>query len=165
MQAEAAFSPDINDINIHSSVLWYQSYINSVIEGLKWVCGCCSLFISKKESQIYAIDNYLIRNSITLRLLTFSHINYYAISDNNICFCLICSRLLLLENKPKFGIFNGFPRVDYQLYPLALANFFVVEEVAIACAHPVVFILKLRPSRDFNPTIYSCIKEHIVFLL
>lgn len=38
--------------------------MDSIIERLKWVCECYSLFISKKKSQIYAINNYLIRNSI-----------------------------------------------------------------------------------------------------
>ncbi|MCJ1349996.1 hypothetical protein MMC31_008239, partial [Peltigera leucophlebia] len=33
-QAEAAFPPDIDDNNVHSSVLRYQLHIDSVIEGL-----------------------------------------------------------------------------------------------------------------------------------
>ncbi len=35
IQAEAAFPPDIDDINVHSSVLRYQSYIDSIIKRLK----------------------------------------------------------------------------------------------------------------------------------
>lgn len=68
MQAEIAFLLDINDMNIYSLVLQYQSYMDSVIEGLKYVCGCCGLFISKKKSQIYAINNCLICDSITPKL-------------------------------------------------------------------------------------------------
>ncbi len=98
MQAEAVFPPDIDDINIHSSVLRYQFHMDSVIEGLKCVYGCCGLFVSEKESQIYAIDNCLIRNSITSGLLTLSHIDCCVISDNDICLCLTCSRSLLLGN-------------------------------------------------------------------
>ncbi len=30
--------------------------------------------------------------------------------------------------------------------------------------HPIVSIFKLRPSRTFNLTVYSCIKGHVVFL-
>ncbi len=164
MQAEAAFRPDIDDINVHSSVLQYQFHMDSVIERLKCVCECCGLFVSEKESQIYAIDDCLIRNSITLGLLILSHIDCCAISNNDIHLCLICSRSLSLGNRPKFGILNGLPRMDCQSYPPALADLSMAEEATIACAHPVVSILKLRPSRAFNPAAYSHIKGHIVLL-
>ena len=98
------------------------------------------------------------------KLLTLFHINCCAVSDNNICLCLTCSRSLLLGNQPKFGIFNGFPRADCQLYPPVLADLSIVEEATIARAHPVVSILKLRPSGAFNPTAYSHIKGHMVHL-
>ncbi len=122
MQAAAAFLPNIDDINVHSFILQYQSYMDSVIEGLKYVCGCCGLFVLKKESQSYAIDDCLIRNSITSGLLTLSHIDYCAIFDNDICLCLTCNRSLSLGNRPKFGILNGLPRIDCQLYPPMLAD-------------------------------------------
>ncbi len=89
---------DINDMNVHSSFLQYQFYMDFFIEGLKYVCECCGLFVSKKNSQIYAIDDCLICNSIISVLLTFSHINSCTISENNICLCLTCSRFLLLKN-------------------------------------------------------------------
>lgn len=101
--------------------------MDSVIESLKCVCGYYRLFVLKKDFQIYAIDNYLILNFITSRLLTFSYINYYAIFDNNICLYLIYSRLFLLRNQPKFGILNSFPHGDCQLYPFALADFSIVK--------------------------------------
>ena len=86
--------------------------MNSVIEGLKCVYGYCYLFVLEKKSQIYAKDDCLIRNSIILGLLTFSHTDYCAISDNNICLCLTCNRSFLLGNRSKFGIFNGLSCVD-----------------------------------------------------
>ncbi len=138
--------------------------MDSVIERLKYVCGCCGLFVSEKESQVYAIDDCLIRNSITSGLLTLSHIDCCAISNNDICLCLTCSRSLSLGNRPKFGILNGLPRVDCQSYPPALADLSMAEEAAITRTHPVVSILKLRPSGVFNPATYSRIKDHTVLL-
>ncbi len=44
--AEATFPLDLDDNDIQSFVLGYQSHIDSVIEGLKCICGCCGLFIS-----------------------------------------------------------------------------------------------------------------------
>ncbi len=165
MQAEATFPPNINNMNIYSSILWYQFYINSIIKSLKCVWGCYGLFISKKVSQIYAIGNCLIYNSITSRLLTFSYIDSCTISDDNIHLCLICSRSILLGNRPKFGILNGFFCVDCQSYPPVIDDFSMAEKVAIACMYWVVFILKLRPSGAFNSATYFCIKGYAVLFL
>lgn len=139
--------------------------MNFVIECLKYICGCCSLFVSEKESQLYIINDYFIHNSITSELLTPSYINYYAISDNNLYLYLIYSRLLSLENQPKFRILNGFLRVDYQSYHPTLANLSMAEEVAIGCTHPIVSIFILMPFRAFNPVAYSCIKGYTILFL
>ena len=72
--------------------------MNSIIEGSKCVFGCYGLFILEKKSQIYAIDDYFICNFITSELLTLSHINCYAIFDNDICLCLACNKSFLLGN-------------------------------------------------------------------
>ncbi len=165
MQVEAAFPPNIDDINTHSSVLQYESYIDSVIKRLKCVCEYCDLFILEKEYQIYTIDDCLICNSIMLGLLILSYIDYCAISDNNICLCLICSRLFLLENQPKFEILNGLVHVKYQLYLSALTDLSMAKEIAITYMYQVVSILKLRPSGAFNPTAYSRIKGHMTNLV
>ncbi len=54
--------------------------------------------------------------------------------------------------------------MDCQSYPPALADLSMAEEAAIARAHPIVSILKLRPSGAFNPVAYSCKKGHAVLL-
>lgn len=38
----------------------------------------------------------------------------------------------------------------------------MAEEAVIACAHPVISILKLRPKDSFKSTVYYRIKEHTV---
>ena len=163
MQAEATFPSDIDDNNVYSSVLQYQSHMDSVIESLNCVCGCCGHFASKKESQISAINDCLIYNFITLELLVISNIDSCGISDNSICVCLIYRKSLSLGNRPKFGILNGLLCADCQSYPPTLVDFFMAEEAAIVCMHLIVFILKLRPSGIFNLIAYSGIKEHAVF--
>lgn len=139
--------------------------MDSVIEKLKYVCGYYSLFILEKKYEIYVINNCLICNSIILELLTPSYIDYYAISNNDICLCLTYSRLLLLKNQPKFRILNGLPYIDCQLYPPMLADLSIAKKVVIAYVPPVVFILKLKPSEVFNLIAYSRIKGHIVLFL
>lgn len=118
--------------------------MDSVIEGLKYVCRCCRLFVSEKKSQIYAINDCLICNSIMSKPLTLFYIDSYTIFDNNICLCLTCSRSFLLENQPKFGIFNGLSYVNFQSYSPTLADLSIVKEVGIARTYPIVSIFKLR---------------------
>lgn len=86
-------------------------------------------------------------------------------SDNDIHFCLICSRLFLLGNQLKPGIFNGLPCMDCQLYLPALADLSIAKEAAMVYAYPVISILKLRPSGAFSLVAYSCIKSYTVFFL
>lgn len=65
IEVEAVFLLDINDNNIYFFVLQYQSYMNSVIEGLKYIYRCFRLFALEKKSRIFAIDNCFIYIRIT----------------------------------------------------------------------------------------------------
>ena len=98
MQAEAIFLLNINDNNVYSSILWYQSYIDSVFEGLKSICRCYWLFVLEKEFQIFAIDDYFIHNLVISRLLVISNIDNCGIFDKNICLCSIYKKLFSLKN-------------------------------------------------------------------
>lgn len=138
--------------------------MNSVTEGLKCVCGCYELFALEKESQIFAKDDCFIHNSVISGLLVISNIDSCGISNDDIRLCLIYRKSLLLGNRPKFEIFNGLLCTDCQSYLLTLVDLSMAKKTAIACMHPVVSILKLRPSKTFNPATYSDIKRHVVFL-
>ena len=153
---------DIDDNNNHSSFLQNQSYIDSIIEGLQCVCRYCGLFDLKKKSQIFVIDDCLIHNFVISGLLVISNIHSCGISNDSICLCLICRKLLSLGNRPKFGILNGLPCTDCQSYLPALVDLSMAEKAAIACAHLFVSILKLCSSEIFNLAAYSGIKGHAV---
>ncbi len=96
------------------------------------------------------------------RLLVISDIDSCSISADNIRLCPTFCRSLLRGNRPKFRILSNFPRIKCQSYPPILADLSLAKEAAIACAHPVMSILKLRPFRVFNPATYSCIKGHAI---
>ncbi len=98
-------------------------------------------------------------------LLVISDVDSCSISANDIHLCPIYYRSLLCRNRPKFGILNGLPCIKHQSYLPVLADFFLVKEAAIACAYPIVSIMKLRPFEAFNPTVYSCIKGHTILFL
>ena len=136
--------------------------MDSIIENLKYICRYYGLFTLGKKSQIFAIDDCLMHISITSRLLVTFNIDSCGIFKDGIYHCFIYRKLVLLGNRLKFGILNGLPHVDCQSYPPVLADHSMAKEAIIVCAHPVISILKLRPSETFNPIVYSGIKEHIV---
>ena len=86
MQAEAVFPLNINDNTIYSPILQYQSHMDSVIEGLKCVCWCRGLFVLERKSQLFAIDNCLICNSITLAPLVIFNVNSCLETDQSLGF-------------------------------------------------------------------------------
>ena len=139
--------------------------MDSVIEGLKCICECFGLFALEKKSQIFAMDDCFIHNFVTSGLLVISNIDSYSISNNGICFYLICRKSLLLRNRPNFGILNGLPCADCQFYLPALVDLSIAKEAAIAHAYPVVFISKLRPCGIFKLAAYFDIIKYAVFLL
>lgn len=160
--AETMFPPDLNDNNIQSSILQYQSYMDSIIEGLKCICRCCKLFISVQELQLFVRNDFFIYNAIISVLLVISNVDSYSIFTNSTHLCTICYRSLLCKNRSKFGTLNSFACIECQSYPFILADLSMAKEVTITCACPVVSILKLRLSGAFNLTIYTCIKGHAI---
>ncbi len=136
--------------------------MDSIFEGLKCICRCCGLFILAQESQFFVRNDPFICNAIMSRLLVISDIDSCSISADGIRLCPTCCRSLLHGNRPKFRILNSLLYIECQSYLSVLADFFLVEEAAIARTHPVMSILKLRLSGAFNPATYSRIKGHAI---
>lgn len=159
MEAEATFLPNIDDNNIHYFVLQYSSYINSIIEDQKCVYRYCRLFVLEKKSQIFAINNCLIHNFVMSELLVICNTDSYGIFKNSIYLCLICKKLLLLENWPKFGIFNGLSCINCQSYLFTFAHLSIAKKLLLlmhTCLYPSLnesllkllilhYILALKP--------------------
>ncbi len=164
LQTEITFLLDIDDNDIQSSVLQYQSPIDCIVEGLKCICRCYGFFISAQESQLIARNYLFICNAIISRLLVISNVDSCSISTDDTRLCTTCCRSLLHGNKPKFRILNVLSHIECQSYPLVLANLSMAKEAAIARTYLVMSILKLRPSRAFNLAAYTHIKGHAVLL-
>lgn len=87
----------MNDNNVYSFILRYQSHIDSISKSLKCVCSYYELFALEKEFQIFTIDDCLIYNFVTSELLVISNINSCGIFDDSICLYLIYKKLFSLE--------------------------------------------------------------------
>ncbi|WP_375449087.1 DUF6570 domain-containing protein [uncultured Nostoc sp.] len=72
---------------------------------------------------------------------------------------------MIIEKKiPKFGSANCINVSPCQKYPDILSDLTPVEEAFIACAHPVMLIIKLRPSGSGSSALYYRIRDHTVVL-
>ncbi|MCJ1347504.1 hypothetical protein MMC31_005729 [Peltigera leucophlebia] len=162
--AALGFPPPLNVESNRASISRYQAYMNEVVDSVKAVCCCCNLFVSTTTSAMYNRNHSLIRTSITSGLLIEAELDCCGISDQGLRFCKQCVRFLRRNERPKFGLTNGLPRVSCQSYPPELDCLSIAEEAAIARAHPVVSILKLRPNGAFNPSAYHRIKGHAILL-
>lgn len=147
-----------------NTVLQYQTHMEGVVDGRKNVCGCCGLFATHNISTVYSISHPLIQDSLASGLIMLSEVDCCATSEDSLHLCQKYIRSLSHAERPKFGCGNGLPKIYYQSYPAALEGLSIAKEAAIARAHPVVSILKLKPSGAFNPAAYNRIKGHAVLL-
>ncbi len=140
----------------------YQTHMETVIDKLKAVCCCCGSFTSVEESSTFNVDGKLMLQCLISGLIMLSDLDSCGIVNRKFRFCKQCITSLQINRCPKYGSTNKLLRVSCQLYPPALDGLSMAEEAAIACAHPMTFIIKLRPNRGFNPAAYHAIKKHVV---
>lgn len=164
LTVELAFPPTNDNNIIYASVLQYQTHIEGVVDGIKNVCSYCGLFVLLNTSTVYNISHILIQNSFASSLVMLLEVDCCAILKGALRLCKKCIQLLSHTKRPKFGFGNGLPKLWCQSYLTALKDFSIAKEVAIAHAHLVVSILKLRLNWVFNLAIYNCIKGHAFFL-
>ena len=152
-------------ITIFTFFFYNINYIDSVIKSLKYIYRCCGLFALEIDFQIFAMNDCLIYNSVISKLLVISNIDSCSIFEDGTYLCFTCKKLFLLRNRPKFEILNNLLYADCHSYSLALADLSMAKKATIVCAHPVIFILKIRPSKTFNLVAYSGIKGYTVLFL
>lgn len=159
-----AFFLTIDNSIIHIFVLWYQTHIEGVVNGIKNVCDYCSLFILFNISIVYSICYLYIQNFLAFGLVILLEVDYYAISENTLRLCKKYIQLLSHVERSKFGFRNGLFKLCCQSYSAALKSYSIIKKAGIARAHLVVSIFKIKLNSVFNPATYNCIKGHVVLL-
>lgn len=136
--------------------------MKTVIGKLKAIYYYCSLFMSVEELSILNANAKLMLKFLLSSLIILLDLENYGIIDKKFRFCK--QRITSLQNNrcPKYGSTKKLPLASYQLYLPALDGLSMIKKAAITYAHPIFFILKLSPSRGFNPTAYHIIKRHII---
>lgn len=105
-----------------------------------------------------------IQNSLAFGPIILLEIGYCAISKSTLRLCKKYIQLLSHVERSKFGFKNGLLKLCCQSYSAALEGYSITKEAAIAHAHLVVSIFKLKPNSAFYPAIYNRIKGHAVLL-
>ena len=96
--------------------------------------------------------------------LVFLDLDSCNIVDKVFRFSYQCLLSLQHQKLPKYGSCNNLPWVNCQLYPVVFFCLSMAEEVVIACAHPIISILKLRPNGSLNLAAYHAINRHVILL-
>ncbi len=74
--------------------------------------------------------------------------------DNSSHFCNTYYGMIVKKQIPKFGFANYINVLPYQKYFDVLNDLTLVKETFIARAHPIMSIIKLKPSRTGSTTSY-----------
>lgn len=80
------------------------------------------------------------------------------------CFYQSCVNNFQKIKPPQYSLVNGINIYIYRRYPIVLHDFTLVEEAVIARAHPIITIIKLRPSGASVSASYSRIREYAMVL-
>lgn len=163
-EAAASFPPLLTDTSTRNAITQFQSHINTVIADTNDVCACCGLLI------VFGTGSLLTRlypefvSAIKVGVIVEDDLDCCGCTDNGFQFCKSCYGMIIEKKIPKFGSANCINVSPCQKYPDILSDLTPVEEAFIACAHPVMSIIKLRPSGSGSSASYYRIRGHTVVL-
>lgn len=162
--ATLSFSPHLSVHSTRNAIKQFQSHLENVVEDTKIVCLSCGLFISSWDVRSLHRSYPLFLNALHSSSLIEMSLDICGIQDDNFNFCMKYYRQIVEFKPPKFGSINSVNVYACQNYPNVLGDFTLVEEGVIARAHPVISILKLRPSGTSFSASYQRIRGHAVVL-
>ena len=156
--AASSFPPSLTDISTREAVRRFQTHVETVVADTTNFCASCGQFIS------HAFVNMLHKTDLVFRKAVLSKTVVEADLDCWFYFCKACFGMILQSKIPKFGSVNAVSMSACQSYPMILKDLTSVEEAVFARAHPVISIMKLRPSGASRFISYQRIRGHAVVL-
>ncbi len=156
-KAAALFPFLLTNTSTHNVVKQFQSYINNVIADINDICACCGLFILFVTGTLLIKANPEFVLAIKAAVIVDDDLDNCGRTDNNSHFCNTCYGIIVEKQIPKFGSANCINVLPYQKYPDVFSDLTFVKKLFIACAHPVMSVIKLRPSKTGSTTSYHWI--------
>lgn len=158
------FPPKLTDLSTRNAIRRFQSHVDKVVADTKDVYSCCGLFIPAGTSHSVNRLDPILQQGLQLFAFIYSSLDCCGQDNTNLLFCKPCLCRTKELKPPKFGATNIVNVCTCQDYPGFLKDLTLVEEAVIACAHPVISIIKLRPSSTSLSASYHRICGHAVVL-
>ena len=162
--AADTFPPVLTDRTTRQAIKRFQARIAGVKSDKIHVCASCGLFIPLKSVKSVSQSDSLFQNCIDCGILAQRHLDCCACHEDAYFFCVTCFNCISKLKPPKFGAANSVNTTFCQSFPEELKDLTLAEEAFIAKAHPVVSILKLKPSKTSASVSYQRIRGHAVVL-
>ncbi len=160
----ASFPPLLTDTSTCNAMKQFQSHTNNVIADTNDVCTCCGLFIPFGTGTLMTKVHPEFILAIKVAVIVDNDFDYCGRIDNSSYFYNTCYGMIVEKQKPKFGSGNCINVLSYQKYPNVLSDLTPVKKAFITCTHPVMSIIKLRPSRTGSTASNHWIRDHMVVL-
>lgn len=108
--------------------------------------------------------DFIFQRGIRSNTFLKEDLHTYGQNGDHFSFCQSCISDIRKSKPPRFGCRNGINKNTSHSYPDVLKDFTLVEKAVIARAHPIISIIKLRPSGISVSASYSRICGHAVVL-
>ena len=162
--ASVSFPPTLTDQLSRNAIGNFQAHVNRVVADTKDVYSFCGLFITSETSQFVHQGDPFFMLGINSHAFTSLSLDQCGYVRGSFLFCKSCFRYIKDLKFPKFGATNIINVCACQDYPDVFKEITLVEEAVIARAHPIISILKLRPSGASLLASYQRIRGHAVIL-
>ncbi len=152
------------DSTTQAAVKQFQLHLAEVTSDLEHVCTSCGLFIPVAEvTRLYRAD-LIFQKGISSNAFSEEGLDTCRQNGDHFYFCQSYVNDIQKSKPPRFGSINDINTYTCHSYPELLKDLTLVEKVVIARAHPIISIIKLRPSGASVSTSYSRIRGHAVIL-
>ena len=162
--AASSFPPVLTDISTREAIRRFQTHVETVVADTTNVRASCGQFIHHTFIKMLHKTDPIFRRAVSSKTLVEANLDYCRLKDDKFYFCKACYGMILQSKIPKFGSVNAVSMSTCPSYPMILKDLTSVEEAAIARAHPVISIMKLRPSGASRFISYQRIRGHAVAL-
>lgn len=154
-EAATSFLLLLTNTSTQNAITQFLLYINILIADTNDVCAYCGIVIVFGTgfllTRVYPEFVSAIKADIILKV----DLDCCGYTNNDYQFCKSGYNMIIEKKIPKFGSINCINVSPYHKYPDILSDLTLVEEAFIARAHPVMSIIKLRPSdSDFSTSYY-----------
>ena len=160
----AVFPPIITQDSIRKAIERFQDKIIAVKSDKTHVCASCGLFIISKALRFLHQWDPIFQAAVACQSLAEAALDCCACIEDGYYFCLPCFNSIAKPKPPKLSAANAVNTIFCQSYPKELTHLTLAEEAFIAKAHPVISILKLKPSKSSVGISYQRIRGHAVVL-